>query len=88
MITQENLLVHELIGLDATVLKSNNKQIVGISGKIIDETKSMFSLDTKNGIKKIPKQNTEWKFTFDKNESIVNGNLLIKRPHERLGGKA
>ncbi len=88
MITQENLLVHELIGLDATVLKSNNKQIVGISGKIIDETKSMFSLDTKNGIKKIPKQNTEWKFTFDKNESIVNGNLLVKRPHERLGGKA
>ncbi len=88
MITQENLLVHELIGLDATVLKSNNKQIVGISGKIIDETKSMFSLDTKNGIKKIPKQNTEWKFTFDKNESIINGNLLVKRPHERLGGKA
>lgn len=88
MITKENLLVHELIGLDATVLKSNNKQIVGISGKIIDETKSMFSLDTKNGIKKIPKENTEWKFSFDNNESIVNGNLLTKRPQERLGVKA
>ncbi len=47
----------------------------------------MFFLNTKNGIKKIPKENTEWKFSFDKNELIVNGNLLAKRPQERLGVK-
>jgi ribonuclease P protein subunit POP4 len=87
MITQENLLMHELIGLEATVMKSNNAQIIGISGKIIDETKSMLFLNTINGVKKIPKENTEWKFSFDRNESIVNGNLLTKRPQERLGGK-
>ncbi len=88
MITKENLFIHELIGLEATVVKSNNEQTIGISGKIIDETKSMFFLNTKNGIKKIPKENTDWKFTFGKNESIVNGNLLAKRPQERLGEKA
>ena len=87
MITQENLLMHELIGLEAIVMKSNNAQIIGISGKVIDETKSMLFLNTVNGIKKIPKENAEWKFSFDKNESIVNGNLLTKRPQERLGGK-
>jgi ribonuclease P protein subunit POP4 len=87
MITQENLLIHELIGLEATVVKSNNEQITGISGKVVDETKSMLFLNTINGIKKIPKENAEWKFSFDKNESIVNGNLLTKRPQERLGGK-
>ena len=87
MITQENLLMHELIGLEATIVKSNNEQITGISGKVIDETKSMLFLNTINGIKKIPKENAEWKFSFDKNESIVNGNLLTKRPQERLGGK-
>jgi len=87
MITQENLLMHELIGLEATVMKSNNEQITGISGKVVDETKSMLFLNTVNGIKKIPKENAEWKFSFDKNESIVNGNLLTKRPQERLGGK-
>ena len=87
MITQENLLIHELIGLEATVVKSNNEQITGISGKIVDETKSMLFLNTINGIKKIPKEHTEWKFSFDKNESIVSGNLLAKRPQERLGGK-
>ena len=87
MIDQENILIHELIGLEATVVKSNNEQIIGISGKVIDETKSMLSLDTMHGIKKIPKENTEWKFSFDKNECTVNGNLLTKRPQERLGGK-
>ena len=87
MITQENLLMHELIGLEATVMKSNNEQTIGISGKVVDETKSMLFLNTINGIKKIPKENIEWKFSFDKNESIVNGNLLTKRPQERLGGK-
>ncbi|HEV2193442.1 MAG TPA: ribonuclease P protein subunit [Nitrosopumilaceae archaeon] len=87
MITQENLLIHELIGLEATVMKSNNEQITGISGKVVDETKSMLFLNTVNGIKKIPKENAEWKFSFDKNECTVNGNLLTKRPQERLGGK-
>jgi len=88
MITKENLLIHEIIGLEATIVKSSNEQTIGISGKVIDETKSMFFLNTKNGIKKIPKENAEWKFSFDKNELIVNGNLLAKRPQERLGVKA
>ena len=88
MITKENLFMHEIIGLDAQVVQSNNKQITGISGKVVDETKLMFVLNTKNGIKKIPKKNNEWKFSFYKNELTVNGNLLAKRPQERLGEKA
>jgi len=88
MINKENLFIHEIIGLEATIVKSSNEQTIGISGKVIDETKSMFFLNTKNGIKKIPKENAEWKFSFDKNELIVNGNLLAKRPQERLGVKA
>ena len=88
MITRENLLKHEIIGLEATIVKCSNEQTIGIAGKVIDETKSMLFLNTKNGIKKIPKENTEWKFSFDNTELIVNGNLLAKRPQERLGVKA
>ena len=39
MITQENIALHELIGLDTEILDSSNKQIVGLSGRIVDETK-------------------------------------------------
>ena len=88
MITQENITLHELIGLDAEVVKCNNAQTVGLYGKIIDETKSMLILNTAKGIKKIPKVNAQWKFSFDKMETLIDGNLLTKRPQERVGTKA
>jgi ribonuclease P protein subunit POP4 len=87
MITQENITLHELIGLDAEVVKCNNAQTVGLYGKIIDETKSMLILNTAKGIKKIPKANAQWKFSFDKTETLIDGNLLTKRPQERVGAK-
>ena len=88
MITAENIVLHELIGLDAEVVKCNNAQTVGLCGKIIDETKSMLVLSTENGVKKIPKTNTQWRFSFDKMKTLVDGNQLTKRPQERIGIKA
>ena len=87
MITPENIAMHELIGLDTEIVKSNNEQIVGLRGRIIDETKSMLVISTQKGIKKIPKENTQWKFYFDNKETLVYGNMLAKRPQERLGAK-
>jgi len=87
MITQVNIILHELIGLDAEVVKCNNAQTVGLCGKIIDETKSMLVLNTENGVKKIPKANTQWRFSFDKIQTLVDGNQLTKRPQERIGVK-
>jgi len=42
-------------------------------------------LDTKNGVKKIPKKNTKFKFTIPetKEELIVNGNDIINLPENR-----
>ena len=88
MITAENVVLHELIGLHAQVVKCNNAQTVGLCGKIIDETKSMLVLSTENGVKKIPKANTQWQFSFDKMKTLVDGNQLTKRPQERIGIKA
>ena len=87
MITAENIALHELIGLDAKVTQSSNAQSIGLKGKIVDETKSMFVLLTENGIKKLPKENTIWKFSFGNNEIMLNGNMLTKRPYERMGAR-
>jgi len=84
MITPENLVSHEIIGLNAEIIESSNKQIFGTSGKVIDETKSMFILSTENGIKKIPKKHSKWKFTLGDKTVTLSGDLLQKRPHERL----
>ena len=72
----------DLIGQDVTITGSENKEIVGISGKIIMETKNMITLDTKNGKKNLPKDicqlsNNDGIFTTDSTR-------LSKRPHERL----
>lgn len=87
MITQENIAFHELIGLDTEILDSSNKQIVELSGRIVDETKSMFALDTKNGLKMIPKRNSKWQFKLDNTHAVLEGSLLNRRSHDRLGAK-
>ncbi len=88
MITKENLAFHELIGTRATIVGSGNMGIIGVSGMVVDETKFMLALDTKNGIKKFPKEVAHWRFSFEGGEAEIDGTKLTKRPHERMGVKA
>ena len=87
MITENNVHVHEMIGLSSEIVKSSNAQFVGVNGMIINESKNMFTLDTKSGIKNIPKQHNTWKISFNGNQKEIDGSVLLKRPHERLGRK-
>jgi len=72
----------DLIGQDVTITDSKNKEIVGINGKIIMETKNMITIDTKDGKKNLPKDICQ----FSNNEGIIttDSTKLNKRPHERL----
>lgn len=88
MITLENIANHELIGLDTIVVTSANSQIIGLSGKIVDETKSMFVLETSNGLKSIPKAISQWGFELDGKKITLNGASLLRRSYERVGVKA
>ncbi len=85
MITRDNIASHEIIGLHAQIVESGNKQIVGVSGKVVDETKFMFTLDTQKGLKKFPKKSTNWKFVFNDVEAKIDGTKLTKRSYERIG---
>lgn len=88
MMTRENIASHELIGLEAQVVGSTNPQITGMSGRVVDETKFMFILETKNGLKKFPKGSNQWKFIFGDSEAKIDGTKLTKRSYERMGVKA
>jgi ribonuclease P protein subunit POP4 len=76
-----------MIGLETVISASPNRQIIGLTGTIVDETKSMFSINTKNGFKMIPKKQNTWKFFSDGNELTLSGSLLEKRSFDRLGAK-
>lgn len=79
-----HLVNNELIGLQTQVVESTNKFIVGLEGKIVDETKSMFTLQTMHGFKMIPKQHSIWKFTLNGQDLLIDGNIIAKRPEDRL----
>ena len=72
----------DLIGQNVTISDSKNKEIIGIKGNIIMETKNMFVINTKNGKKNIPKNICE----LSNKQGLIQTDSakLNKRPHERL----
>jgi ribonuclease P protein subunit POP4 len=84
-ITPFNLVRHELIGLDVRVLRSLNKQLVGLRGRIIDETRNTLTL--KNGDRRvtIPKDVVHLRVGLPKGEMVdLDCNVLIARPEDRI----
>ncbi|MDH3313386.1 MAG: ribonuclease P protein subunit [Nitrosopumilus sp.] len=88
MITADNITSHEFIGLNTEIVKSTNPQVIGLNGRIINETKSMFTINTENGTKSIAKSTNSWKFSIENKDVIIEGSKITKRPFDRLGVKA
>ena len=88
MITADNIRSHEFIGLHTEIAQSTNSQVVGLNGRIIDETKSMFKINTDNGVKSIAKSTNSWKFSIENKDVIVEGSRIAKRPFDRIGGRS
>ena len=87
MITIDNITSHEFIGLHTEITKSTNPQIIGLNGRIVDETKSMFRINTKNGMKSIAKAKNSWKFSIQNQDIVIDGSKIAKRPFDRIGVK-
>ena len=87
MILSENLVYHELIGLQTQVSTSSNTSLIGKKGQIIDETQSMFYLKTNNAIKLIPKNKSNWQFCLADQKITIEGSKLNRRSEDRLGAK-
>ena len=88
MITTETITRHEFIGLNTQITNSSNQEVIGLNGTITNETKSMFTNNTEKGMKQITKSTNDWKFSIAGKEITVKGSTIIKRPFERIGGKA
>ena len=73
---------YELTGLSIKISGSLNKELVGLCGKVLLETKNMIILETENGRKNIPK--SLCKFETNDGKILIDGEKLVKRSHERL----
>ena len=79
-----NVQILEIIGLTCTIVDSTNKELVGITGKIINENKNMLTLNTKFGEKLIPKNTCEFNITKNNDTITISGSQLLTYPYERL----
>ncbi len=83
--SNRNIVINELIGLNAKVLDSLDRKQAGISGTIVDETKNTLVFETKAGRKSIIKKVSTFIFYSGKDSFTVKGDEINFRPHERIG---
>ena len=87
-IAPQNILRHELIGLDVRVASAKNPNISGTKGKIIDETRNMLTITEKGRDRFIPKNVAIFRFELQDGTVVdVDGARLVARPENRLKTK-
>lgn len=74
---------HEFIGLTIEVTKAKNKDLVGVKGRVIDETRNSFVLSDEKG-KKIILKNQLTEFKVIEMGLVVDARLVMGRPEERI----
>lgn len=83
-ITPENLPKHELIGLEVEIIESADESLIGIKGEVLDETQSLLMIEDK----RVEKKNCVFRFTLPNGQEVkLDGDLIAKRPEERVGMK-
>jgi len=85
VITAQNLRLHELIGLEASVAKSLSLPYQGISGVVADETKNTLVLRARDGAERtIPKKGCVFRFVLpDGTSAELDGSKIVYRPYDR-----
>jgi len=76
----------ELIGRPIKVTAAKNKANLGISGKVVDETKYWVIIDTPKGHKKLPKKGSDFQIMYLGKKVDIKGELLGGSPEERIKG--
>ncbi len=82
MRSARNLAKHELIGLSVRIESSSDPSLVGVEGRIVDETKNMFVIDTGN--KEIKAAKKTVKLRFDDYGILLDGKKIKYRPEDRI----
>jgi ribonuclease P protein subunit POP4 len=85
MRNERNILRHELIGLDCEVAEAGNSSLVGIRGRIVDETMKTLVLGEKR--KRITKKGCRFRVTVNGRKVMIDGDLLVARPEDRIKKK-
>lgn len=80
----KNIVLQELIGLRAKVVKCFDRKQVGLEGTVIDETKNTLVISAHDGIKRLVKKSSTFRFYVNRKAFVVDGLEINSRPFERI----
>jgi len=84
-INPHNILRHEVIGLRVRVAEAPNRQLAGLTGKVVDESRNTLTLF--NGTKRriVPKDSAIFHFYLPTGEIVgIDGKRLVGRSEDRV----
>jgi ribonuclease P protein subunit POP4 len=86
MTVKPSLVQQEFIGLKAKVVKSSNLDMMGITGKVVDETRNTFTISNNDGEKKvIIKDTAVFEFVIADGTIVeIDGKVIMGRPEDRI----
>ncbi len=70
---------------DLSIINSNDPTLVGIQGKILEETRNTIIVQTQNGEKTFAKDVIH--FTLDSEKEVIDGATVTQRPENRINRK-
>jgi ribonuclease P protein subunit POP4 len=71
----------ELIGLDVEVL---SKPFSGISGRVVDETKNTFTIESAGTERMVPKPGNVFRFAYGDRTVDIIGSKITHQPEDRI----
>lgn len=71
----------ELIGLDVEVLSA---PFSGLSGKVVDETKNTFTIESAGTERMVPKPGNVFRFAYEGRTIDIIGSEIMHRPEDRI----
>ncbi|MDR3206597.1 MAG: ribonuclease P protein subunit [Candidatus Methanoplasma sp.] len=71
----------ELIGLDVVVTSAPYSDI---SGKVVDETKNTFTIESAGTERMVPKSGNEFRFPYQDRYIDIRGEEIQHRPEDRI----
>ena len=86
-ISPRNILRHELIGLEAGVVRSRNPSHRAVEGFIVDESMKTLVIEQDGESKRIPKRDATFIIKLPSGLVEVEGAALYGRPEDRVKKK-
>lgn len=80
-----DIVKYEFIGLEIKVVHSSNPHVVGIAGRVVDETHNTFTI-SKNGKRKVIVKDTAiFNFVMPNGTVVeINGKVIMGRSEDRI----